>query len=726
MKIQSKLQLIKDTIEDYFTDIPDILEEHIVFKCLQLENDEEVKEYFDAHKEDHPYDSYIVFVVNILMGKYFFGELPKDKLGLLLDSIVLLRTYLKIDDLQEDTKRFIDICWKSLDVYTLKLFINSAAQFYIIGKPSFINKSEQYNLDELPAYCRTLENEREEYPKLIELVYKFDLFDLEIDWENFIGEVIRSKAQNYLSQLTTLVRYKQELADTCIRELSTPMLAKYAANMIENFGKDIKEYPQVIDYLQMNALRYYLTRYFKGELALWQVEDLLLETDNASKSSILQENIPENQCAQPMICKLVEQLTKKYNTKYHRAAKALMIRNGIESKQFLDEEAYEKIESVKITKKDLEIDCIKDEFAPISTDDCDQEDLMRLPSRVKTMIIDHESQLEFPIDINESRSPKDILESAEILGIDCEWRPPITRFDAKGVALIQIASREVVFLIDIIALKDSAKLDQILTKIFTSETTIVGMDFRNDMKEIGLRIRGPTNITEEEEKIQEGFWQRIHNFYDISTVFKNYSNQKSSKLSDIAESLLHKKICKGEQISNWERRPLRKSQMHYAAVDAYILIQLFDTLKEKLEENERTILEFSQDLTEIIKTRSPSSQKGNQRTPQKKKVEKEIKIPSGPKIFMSDSLSEPKEEKVLKFYNDPMMKNLHRILLHFGFDSIVCPHKIRKNKIVDDGEQIVTEERIFVTKSPSRFKQHFDKESVLINSKYRYDSQIIC
>ena len=34
-------------------------------------------------------------------------------------------------------------------------------------------------------------------------------------------------------------------------------------------------------------------------------------------------------------------------------------------------------------------------------------------------------------------------------------------------------------------------------------------------------------------------------------------------------------LCKFEQISNWERRPLRLSQMHYAALDAHILIQIF-------------------------------------------------------------------------------------------------------------------------------------------------------
>ena len=38
-------------------------------------------------------------------------------------------------------------------------------------------------------------------------------------------------------------------------------------------------------------------------------------------------------------------------------------------------------------------------------------------------------------------------------------------------------------------------------------------------------------------------------------------------------------------MSNWERRPLRKSQQHYGALDAYILIEIVKHLIEKAKDD---------------------------------------------------------------------------------------------------------------------------------------------
>ena len=56
-------------------------------------------------------------------------------------------------------------------------------------------------------------------------------------------------------------------------------------------------------------------------------------------------------------------------------------------------------------------------------------------------------------------------------------------------------------------------------------------------------------------------------------------------LNKVSQEVLEKQICKYEQISNWERRPLRKSQKHYAALDAFVLLRILDKLVERAKKD---------------------------------------------------------------------------------------------------------------------------------------------
>jgi ribonuclease D len=72
-----------------------------------------------------------------------------------------------------------------------------------------------------------------------------------------------------------------------------------------------------------------------------------------------------------------------------------------------------------------------------------------------------------------------------------------------------------------------------------------------------------------------------------------YPEAKFKALSKICELVLNIKICKGETISNWERRPLRQSQMHYAAVDACVLMLLYEKFEKKSIEQNKSIESYA-------------------------------------------------------------------------------------------------------------------------------------
>lgn len=42
-------------------------------------------------------------------------------------------------------------------------------------------------------------------------------------------------------------------------------------------------------------------------------------------------------------------------------------------------------------------------------------------------------------------------------------------------------------------------------------------------------------------------------------------------------------MSKGDQCSNWSKKPLRKSQMHYGALDSVICVMIFKEMKNLCE-----------------------------------------------------------------------------------------------------------------------------------------------
>ena len=108
-----------------------------------------------------------------------------------------------------------------------------------------------------------------------------------------------------------------------------------------------------------------------------------------------------------------------------------------------------------------------------------------------------------------------------------------------------------------------------LIEVF-QKTRVLGFDFHSD---ISTLMRGVPKLT---------CFCKITKFLDIGKFYTSVTKSQAS-LSKACEELLGSILCKVECISNWEERPLREAQMHYAALDAHVLLSLFSKLKEKQE-----------------------------------------------------------------------------------------------------------------------------------------------
>jgi hypothetical protein len=151
----------------------------------------------------------------------------------------------------------------------------------------------------------------------------------------------------------------------------------------------------------------------------------------------------------------------------------------------------------------------------------------------------------------------------DIVGIDFEWKSKACPLEKdEGVSIMQISTREKVFVFDVFKINSQPEFMTKFSELFKNKT-FLGFGFKADI----------ANLTNE----IKNFFLNCK-FLDIPEIYKKKFNTPCPNLSELCKKILSKELCKGEQVSNWERRPLRKRQLHYAALDAYILLKIYEKL----------------------------------------------------------------------------------------------------------------------------------------------------
>ena len=145
------------------------------------------------------------------------------------------------------------------------------------------------------------------------------------------------------------------------------------------------------------------------------------------------------------------------------------------------------------------------------------------------------------------------------MGFDTETKPSFKRGQVNPVALLQLATSERAFIFRITKIGVPNRLKNILSN---EQITKVGVAIHDDIKAL--------------QKINPFTPQ---GFVELQEEVKDYGIQDFS-LKKITGIVLGFRISKSQRLSNWESDDLTDAQLSYAATDAWVACEIFNSLIE--------------------------------------------------------------------------------------------------------------------------------------------------
>uniref|UniRef100_A0A2C9JMJ3 3'-5' exonuclease domain-containing protein n=1 Tax=Biomphalaria glabrata TaxID=6526 RepID=A0A2C9JMJ3_BIOGL len=315
-----------------------------------------------------------------------------------------------------------------------------------------------------------------------------------------------------------------------------------------------------------------------------------------------------------------------------------------------------------------------------------------------------------------------------VIGIDAEWKPCMGA-TAEQVALLQLAVCDHVYLLDMMELRNRLLEEEWVTMISTifcdDKLVKIGYGLDTDLR---MLVKTLPCLKEPLSKMVrvielEKFAKTVFNDYDTNlidmkpvsedqspVIVKKTMNEfvpKSEEkgLSLLVKNTLGKPLSKGEQMSNWERRPLRSSQISYAALDAFVLLEVYKVLLS--QGKQLGLAKYEMEPPVVLKLKSRMDKKRDMVAgASKTKLSKAV---SSTATCIQNGVKSPSE---YRFVCDTMLQGLGSQLRSVGIDTFILTDGQRQPDAI---QLSLREDRIVLTSG-----RNFDKLRLRVGDEMCY------
>ncbi|KAL4503815.1 hypothetical protein ABPG73_017558 [Tetrahymena malaccensis] len=474
-----------------------------------------------------------------------------------------------------------------------------------------------------------------------------------LDMKEMIERMVN---QDKINEALTLVNPEDiELQKHFVRQLILKNYEDKCIEIIEKYNLNYKEFPQLVDRMEKKKVAKILQdcnqnwekaeeRINSQNQLLFYLVDLLVQKKKYQEAASIISRHQLNKIFQTQIDSLAQHFElnqllqdKNQNTMLNR----ILERDGFGPTEvlcFLEQEKYLTLEECGIYQKDV-------------------------------YFIDQINQ-DYQIAV-------EILTKSKFIGFDSEFIPKWNKFEKGGIATLQLATNDKIFIFDTIKLIENEIFLDFVTFLFENENILkIGHSIWQDINEMDKTFKSKKEM-------------KIQGFYDVGIIYKEALNLENvASLKQMCYQILKQKISKYEQISDWSKRPLRKCQIHYAALDALLPLMLYEQINLMIENGSLKLLQ-----SQTLDNNSIQYSNKHKYHDQPLQIGEFFKYSKRSECYF--------QNKQPKFIVDNMLYKLVKYLRNSGIDSAFLQDK--NYKLICDLSN--KEERIILTRNSKFFKQ---------------------